>query len=155
MSDSKPNPDEVFASALQQLDDAEAAKLRASTAVSDGQKSLDKLFDYTKFHIGLYLTLTASYVAIASVRGTNSGLLLRLHPTWFWVAVVCFMAAGLAGGVIASSITQTNARSTESFLCEIIGPWNTRLLRARTWTWIEHTAFWAGLVSALLSVRTA
>ena len=147
------NPDDTFDSELKKLKEDEAAKIRATTVASDGQKSLDRLFDYTKFHIGLYLTLTASYVAVASIKGQDSKLMLELAPTWFWAAVLCFMLAGLAGGVIASSVTQTAARSTASFLTEEIGPWSLKLLQARTWTWIEHTAFWAGLVFALLSVR--
>jgi hypothetical protein len=78
---------------------------------SEKQKSLELLFDYTKFHIGLYLTLTAAFVTVA-----NSNL-LTLRAEWiFWVAVACFVAAGLAGGVIASSITQTKARNSAEFL---------------------------------------
>ena len=147
------NPEQTFESELKKLKEDEAAKIRAMTVASDGQKSLDRLFDYTKFHIGLYLTLTASYVAVASVKGQDSKLLLELAQTWFWAAILCFMFAGLAGGIIASSLTQTAARSTASFLAEEIGPWSLKLLQARTWTWIEHTSFWAGLIFALLSIR--
>jgi hypothetical protein len=148
------NPDATFNDALSLLDEKEAAKLRASIAASDAQKSLDRLFDYTKFHIGLYLTLTASYVAVTSMKN-GSVSLLNVDKIWFRCAVVCFMLAGLAGGVIASSITQTGCRSTKSFLAERIGPWNTTIFEARTWTWIEHTSFWIGLVLALMSVHPA
>jgi len=41
-------------------------------------KSLELLFEYTKFHIGVYLTLTASYVTIATVK-VNNHLLLTLR----------------------------------------------------------------------------
>lgn len=153
MNSKTTNPDEVFENALVGLSDDDSAKLRATAALSDGQKSLDRLFDYTKFHIGLYLTLTASYVAAASIKNAQSKPLFSIVPAWFWVAVVCFMLAGLSGGVIASSITQTTARSTESFLSERIGPWATEWKEARIWTWVEHTTFWIGLVAALLSVR--
>ena len=145
-------PDETFDHEAAKLNPDESAKLRATTAASDGQKSLDRLFDYTKFHIGLYLTLTASYVAVASVK-TGDNLYFSIRPCLFWPAVAFFVVAGVAGGVIASSITQTKARSTERFLSETLGPWSTKLLSARTWTWIEHTAFWAALLLALFSVR--
>lgn len=65
---------------------------------------------------------------------------MRLVPEFLWPAVAAFMVAGLAGGVIASSITQTSARSSEQFLSLPIGPWEWKALhfRARIWTWIEQ-----------------
>jgi len=126
-------------------------KIEATAAANLKQKSLELLFDYTKFHIGLYLTLTASYVAVTSIKVVA----LNIDQRLVWPAVICFMAAGLAGGVIASSITHTQARCSKEFLAERIGPWEMKWLhfRARIWTWIEHTAFWVGLVLAALSVR--
>ena len=44
------------------LSDSEAHKVEATAVATAKQKSLELLFDYTKFHIGLYLTLTASYI---------------------------------------------------------------------------------------------
>ena len=125
-------------------------KIEATAAANSKQKSLELLFDYTKFHIGLYLTLTASYIAATS----SAFLGLNIDKRLVCAAVICFMTAGLAGGVIASSITQTQARCSEEFLSERIGPWEMKWLhfRARIWTWIEHTAFWVGLVLAALSI---
>ena len=132
----------------------EEDKIELSAENASKQKSLELLFDYTKFHIGLYLTLTAAYIAAATAK-IGEKPLLTLIPMWFWLAVVAFMIAGLSGGVIASSITQTSARSSKEFLTLSIGPWEIKALhfRAQTWTWIEHTAFWAGLVMAVLSFR--
>jgi hypothetical protein len=149
----EPTPDQTYETEISKLKGEEPAKLRATTAASDGQKSLDRLFDYTKFHIGLYLTLTTSYVAVASLKNGNE-FLFKIDPRLFWPATVCFMLAGLAGGIIASSLTQTQARSTATFLTERLGPWSTKVFETRTWTWIEHTAFWLGLVLALFSLRS-
>lgn len=87
----------------------EAEKIAATAEAHAKQKSVELLFDYTKF----------------------------------------------AGGVIASSITQTKRRSSADFLEEPIGPWNWQAVffPGRMWTWIEHTAFWIGLVAAVLSFR--
>ncbi len=147
--------DETFEQALDSLDAEDPAKIRATIAASDGQKSLEKLFDYTKFHIGLYLTLTTSYVAATSVKNKEGNVLLSIDQCYFWPAVLCFIVAGLSGGVIASSITQTSARSSKAFLAQEIGPWEIRELhfKALKWTWIEHTAFWIGLGFALVSAR--
>lgn len=122
-------------------------------------KSLELLFDYTKFHIGLYLTLAGSYITIATVK-VGEALVLPLKPFWMWLAMVGFMLAGLAGGIIASSITQcvgalrAPCESTDLFLDQYTGPWGWETLHfftVRTWTYIEHTSFWLGLFSALIS----
>jgi hypothetical protein len=132
----------------------EEEKIELSAMNAAKQKSLELLFDYTKFHIGLYLTLTAAYVVVATAKLGETPI-LTLIPEYFWPAVVAFMVAGLSGGVIASSITQTTARSSAEFLLLSIGPWEVKAFhfRARIWTWIEHTAFWLGLVMAVLSFR--
>ncbi len=38
----------------------ELEEIQEAAKLSSEQKSLELLFDYTKFHIGLYLTLTAA-----------------------------------------------------------------------------------------------
>jgi hypothetical protein len=121
-------------------------------------KSLELLYDYTKFHIGVYLTLSASYITIATVKvpAPNGSLQHLLHPSPYWMAlaVVCFLLAGLAAGVIVSSITQFSKGGSAEFLETEIGPWNAKLihLRARSWTYVEHTSFWAGLLAAIGSI---
>ena len=131
---------------------AELAKLAAETQAQAQLKSLELLFEYTIFHIGVYLTLTASYIAIATVE-INNKVLFKLHPIGLWFAVAAFMVAGLAGGVIASSITQCQCTSSQEFLGQAIGIWDWERLHfaARKWTYIEHTAFWLGLISAVIS----
>ena len=133
--------------------DVDSTKLAIEAAAK--LKSLELLFDYTKFHIGLYLTLTASYIAIATVK-VNENLLLKLQPFWLWLAIIAFMVAGLAGGVIASSITQCQCASSQEFLGQAIGflDWKAIHFSARVWTYIAHTSFWVGLVSAVISFGT-
>jgi hypothetical protein len=120
-------------------------------------KSLELLFDYTKFHIGLYLTLASAYITVASVK-IGDRLALSLDWPFVIAAMVAFMLAGFAGGVIVSSITQcygvtADCKSTAAFLERPIGPWDLRILwfEARLWTYLEHTSFWAGLALAFLS----
>ncbi|VTU41994.1 MULTISPECIES: hypothetical protein [unclassified Variovorax] len=59
----------------------------------------------------------------------------------------------MAGGVIASSLTQVTSGTSAAFLESEIGPWGATWLngKARKWTYWEHTAFWAGLFLAALS----
>ncbi len=105
----------------------------------------------TKFHIGLYLTLTASYITLATSK--VGGKLPQLHPWLAAFAVVAFLIAGLAGGVIASSITQCECASAAEFLKRELGPWSTRVFTGLHWTYIEHTFFWIGIGLAVLSFK--
>jgi hypothetical protein len=121
-------------------------------------KSLELLYDYTKFHIGVYLTLSASYITVATVKipalKGSAEHLLAVNPCWMALAVVCFLLAGLAAGIIVSSITQYAEGGSAEFLETEIGPWDAKRihLRARYWTYIEHTSFWVGLLAAIGSI---
>jgi hypothetical protein len=102
--------------------------------------------DYTKFHIGMYTTIFSALVAF-----------LQYKDPVFWVrgclgfAIVCFMTAGAAGGVIGSNIP--NYESMDDFKKADIGPWGLSWLNARmkyeNWAHLEHAAFWLGAVVAV------
>ena len=118
--------------------------------LADSLKGLELLFEYTKFHIGIYLTLTAAYITLAT---SNVGVVLpKPRPIFAGFAVACFMAAGLAGGIIVSSITQCECSNVNEFFRLELGPWQLELFTAKSWTFIEHTSFWIGLIAAALSL---
>jgi len=107
-----------------------------------------------------YLTLTSSFITVASLKRAESDLnhSVVYLPTYFplvLVAVLCFMLAGLCGGVIVSSITQFEGGTSKQFLDSDIGPWRFKKAlryKAINWTIVEHTSFWAGLICAGLAV---
>jgi hypothetical protein len=114
-------------------------------------KKLELLYDYTKFHIGLYLILASAYITLATSKIGRKDILPILQPALVWIAVGFFMVAGIAGGVVASGVSQSRSNSAEDFLREKIGPWSTTLFPGRVWVYVEHTAFWLGLIFAVLS----
>jgi hypothetical protein len=114
-------------------------------------KKLELLYDHTKFYIGVYLILTSGYITLAMSKIGRKDALPILQPALVWIAVVLFILAGTAGGVVASGITQSKSNSADDFLKENIGPWSTAIFPARAWVYIEHTAFWLGLICAVLS----
>lgn len=135
-----------------------------TTAVIKGAdlKGLELLYDYTKFHIGVYLTMASAFITIASLR-KGDALVLELRRLPVWLAMACFLVAGFAGGVIVSSITQCfghvqaelpgRCASTFEFLNQRLGPWDFLWFSGKTWTRIEHTAFWFGVLLALASFK--
>jgi len=130
----------------------EIEKLEAQAEISAKYKSLVLLFEYTKFHIGLYLTLTAAYLGAATATISGSTL-FDLTEIFVIIAVVAIVLAGMCAGVIASSITQTKSRSTEEFLKTQIGPTGLTHFNNHAGWWVcwEHRLFWVGLISAVVS----
>ena len=114
-------------------------------------KKLELLYDHTKFHIGLCLILTSAYITLATSKIGRKDVLPVLQPALAWIAVVLFIVAGIAAGVIASSVIQSKSNGADDFLREKIGPWKTALLSARVWVHVEHTAFWIAVICAVLS----
>jgi hypothetical protein len=107
-------------------------------------EQLKVLMDYTKFHIGVYVSLVSAAVALTRVQSSSSAFLSLK------IAMVCFVIAGIAGGVIAGNIPLYH--EWQDFYEARIGPWGTRLFRFRHWAHIEHTAFWIGVVSVVVEL---
>ena len=122
---------------------------------ADQTKELEQLkllFDYTKFHIGLYITLAGAYIALMS---SDYGKRLFSPNKLAGVAVVAFLITGLAGGIIASSCSHHT--SFTKLMATKIAPFFKRefpcplIPNGHGWANIEHTAFWVGIVAAVLS----
>src|SRR5947209_23257 len=97
---------------------------------------LKNLLDYTKFHIGLYATVVA-----AAITSLHMGESAQLNP--LRAAIVCFLVAGAAGGIIAGSIC--NYSTWEAFTKAGLGPSSfscLQKLRYGFWANLEHGAFW-------------
>lgn len=102
------------------------------------------LFEYTKFHIGLYATLIAALMGLmkVGVQKVPASLIPYLKFT-----LVFFVVAGAAGGVIASSISVDYTPLVRN---EAIGPFGIHVLGYRWWAHIEHLAFWIGIVVSVV-----
>ena len=106
---------------------------------------LQVLFDYTVFHIGIYITLAAAIVA-AEVFWNKS--------TWVQpLAVLCLLVAGAAGGAVASNIPAAASSDTLSaFLKEYPTLFMDKTLTLFTHGWltqIEHGFFWLAMTLLL------
>jgi len=105
---------------------------------------LKQLFDYTKFHIGMYTTLIAGIIGVFAnddLKETYAALVPFIK-----VSIVCFFIAGMAGGLVASSIPFF--QRWKDFQTARLGPWSLKLVPAILCTHVEHTAFWIGCVVA-------
>jgi hypothetical protein len=116
---------------------------------------LSTLFDYTKFHIGLYATLTSGLfgvIAFAQEHGENS-VLAHLLCYAKWVAALILLA-GAAGGAIASNIPnyKTFDDFSEAKLNVFGSQWG--FFKYFNLAHVEHLAFWAAVLLATIAFWT-
>ncbi len=128
-----------------------------------GFERLKLLFDYTKFHIGLYTTLVTLLIALISL---GSEELVFIQHIALAATTVCFVLAGACGGVIASNIPYF--ATLGEFQRTGFGPrwlWSKKqataanlpnpgfamfpILKGPTWASLEHLFFWLGILIAL------
>ena len=114
-------------------------------------KRLERLFDYTKWHIGIYLSIGGGTVALlASEKSKQVISFLVGSKALLGISLFLMVVAGAAGGVIASSIT--TCKTFEEFWDKPQGPVEWKPMRGRYWPKVEHLSFWASLIFLGLGV---
>jgi len=111
-------------------------------------EKLKNLGDYTKFHLGLYITLLAAIIAfLTSELGPPIGSPVSLP---FLATVFLLALAGAFGGMVGSHIPNHHSltvfeetRLSKRILGIDIGA------KGGTWITLEHTVFWIGMIAML------
>lgn len=111
---------------------------------------LERLYDYTKFHIGIYLLAAGAMVTILGSERAHALLGELFSPSLaaraiLGAAILAMAISGLAGGVIASSCT--TAKTFGEVWDRRIGPWRWwPHMLGRNWAALEHKSFWTSLI---------
>jgi len=105
------------------------------------------LYDYSKFHIGLYSALIVALIGLAKVGGRAA--IEGPGRVCVYVTAGLFLLAAMAGGTIASTISQNSAAVVNN---EEIGPFRFRRYTALKWAAIEHSLFWLGVGVAVIGL---
>lgn len=121
-------------------------------------KRLDRLYDYTKFHIGIYLSAASGLAAlISAASATESRLGGFLSSIYFrpmlGLSFLAMVIAGIAGAVVATSAIQYADYC--AFLRGPQGAFGCEPFSGKTWIRIEHGAFWFSLVALAIAVFSA
>jgi hypothetical protein len=113
---------------------------------------LKTLFNYTKFHIGLYATLITGLFGVIAYANEHKDLKVPAHfLTYAKCVAVLILVAGAAGGAIASNIADyIDYESFSKASLNVFGV-RARFLNYRVFAHIEHAAFWSAV---LLSAYT-
>ena len=110
--------------------------LKSSTNYKPKQmenSQLQNLMSYTIFHIGAYITLLGIIIGFANKS---------LNENFFKVPFLCYLIAGICGGIIASNIPEYS--SFNEFANSKIGFWIFNVFKYKTWAFVEHLTFWIG-----------
>jgi hypothetical protein len=117
---------------------------RQQEAETQEDKRLDRLFDYTKFHIGIYLSVGGGMIGLLGTREDAEWVqALIVHPRALTLALASLALAGMAGGVVGSSII--SCKTFESFWDSRQGPFGLIRMPGRFWASFEHGAFWLSI----------
>ena len=128
-------------------------------------KRLERLYDYTKFHIGIYLSSAAGVAALLGSK--EAGWIITTlvgNEYLLYLALALLVVAGMCGGIVATSVTESP--TFDYFWTTEHCPATITCLKARwkvtrtTWwdatgkTWVgrEHGFFWASLLTLALAI---
>lgn len=103
---------------------------------------LKLLMDYTKFHIGVYLTLGTAGLTLIKLQLLDISQMLP--------GVGLLFIAGAAGGIIASSIPEHS--SWESFKSSKLEIFGKETKGYSFWSKVEHYTFWAAITSTAILI---
>jgi hypothetical protein len=129
-----------------------SASMSTNGVVDDPR--LTRLFEYTKFHIGIYLSAGAGLLALLTADGKR----LPFSPTLvnrpvLYIALAFMLLAGMAGGIIASSTTQCH--TFDELWTTPQGPYKWGWWSGQTWALIEHGSFWISVLLLIVAVQSA
>jgi hypothetical protein len=112
---------------------------------------LTRLYDYTKFHIGIYLSFAAGISALLGTEelGWFVSRLVKENTAPLYFSLGLMLLAGMCGGVVASSTIE--CKTFHEFWNTRHGPQSlSRLglpgLHGSTWAMWEHLFFWFSLL---------
>ncbi|WP_445368188.1 hypothetical protein ACH5Y9_01090 [Methylomonas sp. BW4-1] len=119
-------------------------------------KQLERLYDYTKFHIGIYLSFAGGLGAFISAAGKPEQIFLRSMIGFPWaiiLALLFMVGAGMAGGIIATSTIESKTYS--DFRSTLQGAYGIKPFLGETWVAIEHASFWLSLFFLAIGIFSA
>lgn len=111
-------------------------------------KKLERLYDYTKFHIGIYLSFAGGIAGLLGSQeaGWFLSCLVKSNTFPLYLSLAFMVLAGVCGGIVASSTVECS--TFEEFWN---GPQGTQTLPfikllGKRIVMLEHLFFWISLI---------
>ena len=121
-------------------------------------KQLDRLYDYTKFHIGIYLSSAGGLAALISlvaegkVKQKDFATFVGM-PGFLTVSFALMVLAGISGAIVATSTIESP--TYEKFLTDKQGAYGIKPFVGKTWVTLEHGFFWLSLTALVAALFSA
>lgn len=111
-------------------------------------KQLERLYDYTKFHIGIYLGFAGGIVGLISTAAEGPSKIEFITglvgcPSFLWLSLLAMFIAGVAGAIVATSTIE--CKTYADFTDNAQGAFGCKCLNGKQWVSNEHGAFWISL----------
>lgn len=121
-------------------------KKGGKNSVAQDDPQLSRLFNYTVFHIGVYIPTGALYLSIVSSEKLQKQL--DVAPCWGMslAVVLLLVAAGVSGAIICTNSIEK--RTFREVFFRPIGIWflpKKLYVDGKIWARIEHLSFWAAI----------
>ena len=136
--------------------ESDASKSKITHTVVD-EINVDQLYDYTKFHIGLYaalVTLTVALLKLGSAAPEEGAVIALDGAEVLQIQVVAalFALAGAFGGIVCTNCLRF-PEGAQISRHEGISFWGMKpRLSIQFIANLEHGTFWAGIVVALSTI---
>lgn len=122
--------------------------------VPGDDKRLERLYDYTKFHIGIYLSVAGGIATLLGSKDANFAIatLIGCRPLAY-LAFGLLVLAGMCGGIVATSVTES-ATWDDFWSSRIFAPATVRRCSGTGEKWVarEHGFFWAALLTLAAAI---
>lgn len=113
-------------------------------------EQLKRLYDYTKFHIGLYATLITALLALMSI---GAKAVPEEYKWWVFTMAVAFLFAGACGGIVAVNTfrhSSYEALMAKDEKAELYG--KETCFDVVCFARAEHLFFWIGISIGFVAV---
>lgn len=116
-------------------------------------KRLERIYDYTKFHIGIYLSFASGVAALLGSKEAGWFITTLIGNVYLlYASFGLLVIAGMCGGMVATSITESVSFSDfwdKDYAPPTIPFWTGK---GKTWVAREHAFFWASLLMLAASI---
>ena len=110
-------------------------------------KDLEKIkmiYDYAKFHLGLYTGVVAVSIGIGEIGGAEFIANIFLLKLLAILGVACVVLAGVCGAMVAVNTPEYLDLKFDDFKRRRLTAWIISM-RVEQWLFWEHRFFWVGL----------
>ena len=106
---------------------------------------LARLFNYTVFHLGMYIPLGATLITLIGSPDIADALSINTASPAIWFVLGGILLAGISGAVVATACI--TAVKFEEVWEQRIGAYKLEPLAGRWWAKLEHFSFWSAVVA--------